>query len=748
MRASRPIHAALLRFLALTTVATLLAQDASSQTHPTRKILAGERPRIAVVLSGGGARGGAHLGALKALQDLNIPVDIIVGTSAGSIIGASYASGLPLAEIEKELRQLDSATLFRDRDRDEVPFRNKADDATNYIGPEFGISSQGLLLPKGAVSGVSLEAVLRHLMRNQRSPNFDKLPIRFRAIATDLTSSEMVVLDHGPLALAVRASMAVPGAVTPVEIEGRLLVDGGLKRNLPVDVARALGADVVIAINIGTSLLKRNELTSLLRVTDQVLRILTDDNVARSLQELQPGDLLITPDLGTITSGDFRRVGEAATAGEKATLEKVEALKKLALSPADYAAWQRERFAESADAAPHIDEVRVIGTLVVDPEVVLASMDTQAGARFDPDVIDRDVKRIYGRGDFESVSYALVDEAGTKVLLTDVSEKSWGPNYLRFGLNLSSDFEGSAFFNLVASHRATWLNPLGAEWRNDLQIGHIDRLRTEWYQPLTPRQHVFVAPYFDYQREPFDLYDDSSGKRLARFRVSTARLGLDLGAPLGTWGEVRPGLQRGTAKLTDDTSLVSAADLENSADSAGVALSLRVDRLDNLRFPRQGFAGELQMFFSETGLGADDNYTRAYLSLTGASNRGPHSLRSTVRAGGNLKSGTLPAYELFSLGGFLQLSGYNTGELLGSEMRFGRVVYNYRLSGPGFFDGMYVGASMEFGRIGESTVGSGERMRRGNALYFAVDSPLGPIYIAYGRADGGRQAAYLFLGQP
>lgn len=746
MLATRPIRATLLRLLAFTTLGALLMQEAASQT---RTLPPGERPRIGVVLSGGGARGGAHIGVLKALQDLNVPIDLIVGTSAGSIVGASYASGLPLDQILKELESVDSASLFRDRERDAVPYRNKADDKVNYMGPEFGVSRHGLALPKGAVAGVSLEAVLRQLMRHQNSPNFDRLPIRFRAVATDLITAEMVVLDHGPLPLAVRASMAVPGAVNPVELDGRLLVDGGLKRNLPVDVARALGADVVIAVNIGTQLLKRNEVTSLLTVTDQVLRILTEENVTRSLSELKSGDVLITPDLGTITSADFGRVDEAATRGEKATLEKADRLRQLALPAGEYAAWNRQRFVELPDIKPHIDEVRVIGTLNVSPEVVLASMDTQVASEFDPEVIDRDVKRIYGRGDFESVSYSLVDEPGVgKVLLTEVNEKSWGPNYLRFGLSLSSDFDGNAFFNLVASHRATWLNTLGAEWRNDLQIGHVDRLRTEWYQPLTPRQHLFAAPYVDYSAEPFDIYDDN-GHRLARFRVNTTRLGFDVGAPLGTWGEVRLGLQRGFVDLRDDTSLVSAATLDNNANTGGVLFGFHVDKLDSMRFPTSGYAGDVRIFAAQTALGADDSYTRASLQLQGATRSGPHVLRGMLRAGGNLKDGPLPDYELFKLGGFLQLSGYNTDELLGSEMAFGRVVYNYRLSGPGFFDGMYVGTSLESGRIGNAVVGlDRDRLRHGGSIYFAVDTPLGPFYLAYGRGDGGRQAAYLFLGAP
>ncbi|HSC01562.1 MAG TPA: patatin-like phospholipase family protein, partial [Burkholderiaceae bacterium] len=184
------------------------------------------RPRIGLVLAGGGARGGAHLGVLKVLEELHVPIDIIVGTSAGSIVGAAYASGMPLADIEAEMKPLNTADLFRDRPREDVPMRRKADDQLNYIGPEVGVSLDGLRLPKGAVAGVALEGVLRRLTARQRDSNFDKLPIRFRAVATDVATSEMVVLDHGSLAQAIRASMAIPAVVNPVEIDGRLLVDG------------------------------------------------------------------------------------------------------------------------------------------------------------------------------------------------------------------------------------------------------------------------------------------------------------------------------------------------------------------------------------------------------------------------------------------------------------------------------------------------------------------------------------------
>jgi len=707
------------------------------------------RPRIGLVLSGGGARGGAHLGVLKVMEELHVPVDVMVGTSAGSIVAAAYATGMPLPQIEREMTVLRTSMLFRDVDRGEVPLRSKANDAVNYIGPEIGLKNGGLAFPKGVVAGVSIEAVLRQLTERQRATDFDKLPIPFRAVATDLTTSEMVVIGSGNLAVAVRASMAIPAVVDPVELDGRLLVDGGLVRNLPVDVARAMGADVVIAINIGTPLRKREEISGILTVSDQISRILTATNVSKSLKELGPRDVLITPDMGSVQTSDFDRLADAAIAGEKAARLAASELARYSIPADEWAAWHTALVQEPAALKGRIDEVRVTGLKNVNPEVITARMRTQAGEDFDPKVADDDIKRIYARGDFERVSYSIADDpVKGRVLTADVVEKSWGPNYLRFGLGLSSDLSGDSFFTLIATHRWAALNSLGGEWRNDVQIGHADRLTTELYQPLTPAQRLFVAARAETARDPFDIYDED-GNRVARYRRSTYGVGLDIGTPIGTTGELRLGISRGKLRLLNDTSLVNAALLLAPIEMAGLQARMRLDTLDNLRFPRSGYAADLQVYVSRQSLGATDNYRKASGSFDTAVASGAHSLQFGLRAARSLGSADLPNYELFTLGGFLQLSGYRTGELTGREMTFGRLIYNYRVSAPGLFDGAYVGASLEAGRIGDFVTGADRSgLRQGASLYFAFDSPIGPVYLAYGRGDGRRQSVYFFVGQP
>jgi NTE family protein len=704
-------------------------------------------PRVGLVLSGGGARGGAHLGVLKVLEDLQVPVHVIVGTSAGSIIGAAYASGMPLADIEAEMKPLHTSLLVRDTERADLPMRRKADEAVNYVGPEFGVGAGGLALPKGAIAGVSLEAVLRRLTVLQRQDDFDRLPIPFRAIATDLTTAEMVVLERGSLATAIRASMALPAIVYPVEIDGRLLVDGGASRNLPVDVARAMGADVIIAVNLGTPMHPREELVSVLSVTDQMVRMLTVHNVRQSLRELRPNDVLITPELGTLRTSDFDRLPEAVEAGLQAARAAAPRLARLRLAPEAYAALRRTQTVDR-QAPVLVDEVRVAGTRRVDPQVVRDALRVQPGEPFDAADTDADLKRVYGRGDFERVSYVLSETSeGSHVLTADVTEKSWGPHFLRFGLGLSSDFDGNAHFNLLATHRATWLNRLGAEWRNDVQIGHVDRLRSEWYQPLQVSQRVFAAVSIEARREPFDVFVDDL--RFARFRREREDLGLDLGLSLGASGELRAGLRRGQVELATDTGIIPGNQVAPRTDTAGLEARLRLDTLDSLRFPREGYALDIGYRRSSPKLGAADRYGKLSAALLGAASIGAHTLRAAAFGDRRTSGEALPDYELASLGGFLRLSGYQTGQFLGTGVRFARVVYSYRITAPGLLDGVHVGVSAEDGRfsdaVGASTAPS---HRRGNAIFLAVDTPLGPVYLGHGRAHTGQQATYFYLGLP
>lgn len=703
-----------------------------------------KRPKVGLVLSGGGARGGAHIGVLRALERLRVPVDMVVGTSAGAIVGAAYASGMPLSEIENEAAGLHTTLLVHDVTRTDLSLRQRDDERLRLLGPEVGIGRHGLQLPKGVVAGVSLEALLRRLTVRQREESFDALPIPFRAVATDLALAQPVIIDQGSLAGAIRASMAIPGLVTPVERDGRLLVDGGLVRNLPVDIARAMGAEIIIAVNIGTPLQPREQLGSLLTVSEQMVRMLTTTNTAQSLRELTSFDILITPDLGDLPTGAFDRLLESVGAGEQAAMAMAQALAPLRVSPEAYAEFTARREV-APPSRPVVAGIEVSGARTVNPEAVRAAFDQAPGTPFDPALAEADMRRLYARGDFERVSYFLDrDVNGRQVLHAEVSEKSWGPHYLRAGFGLASDFRGDAQFDLALAHRMGNINALGGEWRNLLQTGRTDRFASELYQPFDLAQRRFGVLEADTVRDPFDLYVGE--QRVGRYRRIRSSVSAALGARLGADAEVRIGWSQGRARMATQTGIVPGEAILPPSNVSGATARLRFDTLDSLRFPREGQAVDLRLF---KGDGGELDYTRIDLSAQAATSRGNHTLRFAF-TGSHLEiDGRPPAYELGQLGGFLRLSGYRAGEFTGTDERLARLVYSYRITGPGLFDGSYLGMSSEFGRIRDILDNPAARSTlRSNAVFVGTDTALGPLYLGYGRARHGRNALYLFLGIP
>jgi len=706
------------------------------------------RPRIGLVLSGGGARGAAHIGVLKVLEELRVPIDYIAGTSMGSIVGGSYASGNTIDQMLIDISTIKTSDLASDSPpRQDIAFRRKEDDLKNYIGPELGVRGGSLLLPKGVVTGIGLEAVLRHLAKVKGSIDFDKLPIPFRAVATDIVTGKMVVFRSGDLAAVMRASMSVPGAIAPAEVDGKVLVDGGLTRNLPVDVARDMGADVIIAVNLGTPLMRPDQINSLLGVTGQMINILTEQNVQASLASLKPSDILILPLLGDYSAGDFDHMPDTVSIGEAAARKVAAQLSRYSLPPKEYEALRRrQRGAEVADTRP-LDEIRVEGLHRVNPKVVIEEMQTRAGKPLDTKVIDDDMRRIYGRGDFEHVGYHLIEEQGKRILVVDAVEKSWGPDYVRFGLALSSDFSGDAYFNVLASYRRTWLNSLGGEWRNDLQFGQVQQFASELYQPLSVNRYIFVAPRFEYNQ--YLQWVFQNGTPIARYNTRSTDVGLDLGSQFTKYGEFRVGLLVGPRSFTLNSGPQSLAPPNGEADIGAVRARLRIDQLDSIKFPRSGYAATAEILDSEPGLGARDDYTRWDADFISAISFGANTVQLAYKGGGAIGSNPLPAYDQFSFGGFLQLSGYRTGQFYGESLSFGRLVYLRKLSEGTLTEGVYAGASLEAGRVGGPLVpGSPTGVLTSGSLIFALDTPLGPIYIAYGIAQEGNRSFYFFLGRP
>ena len=739
--------------------ATAAAQQAPNSA--TARAADAQRPKIGLVLSGGGARGAAHIGVLKVLEELRVPVDLIVGTSMGSIVGAAYATGLSVEEMEKVIKTITTDRLFTDNPpRQDQTMRRKDDDLRPYFVPELAVTPDGVLLPKGLVTGVALEGELRRLVQVTSARSFDELPIPFRAIATDIGTGEMVILQEGSVVQAIRASMSVPGAVAPVEMGRRQLVDGGLVRNLPVDIARSMGADIIIAVNLGTPLLKPEQITSALTVSVQMLNILTEQNVGRSLAELTPRDILISPELGDYSAADFDNLVKTVPIGEASARKVADRLSALALQPQQYAALRAKQTATTATAALVIDAVKVEGTRGVSEAVVLQAMQTRVGEPLDRETIDLDMRRIFGRGDFETVNYAIEEIDGKRTLVVLVKEKPH-QNFVRFGLELEAALGTQADFNLLASHRMKWLNAFGGEWRNDVVLGRDVLVRTELYQPLSTRQYFFVAPQLAYAIDRFDLF--AGDLRIAEYKETLTSAGVDFGANVLQYGEARVGaligrrslsLRGGGLVVVPGNDEVITLPTAGQFDVGAFTFNATLDRLDSISFPRHGYYARASVYESSALLGADETYTRWNAVLSAPVTIGRHTVDGLIAGGNRIGSNEIPIYDQFELGGFLNLSGLSRAQLRSDRFVFGRLIYRSQVAKIPVVEDVHLGFSLEGARLNpvipvwRGKVVTGDLNVFAGSIFMGIDSPLGPLFLGFGYANSDNKAVYLYLGRP
>ena len=704
------------------------------------------RPRIGLVLGGGGARGAAHIGVLEELERLRVPVDVIVGTSMGAIVGGLYASGTTTAELAELVRTLDWNSALSDSGaREDLSFRGKQDDEDFPIRFELGVRDGQLLLPQGVIQGQRLDLVLRKLtIDSSQVRDFDEFPIPFRAIATDLVTGEAHVMGEGDLALAIRASMSVPGAFAPVQVDERLLIDGGLVGNLGIEVMQQMGVDVIIAVNVEFPLYSKDELVSALGISEQVLTILIRKETLREVEKLDDDDILIRPDLGVFSSTNFADSPGLIEPGAIAVRAHTAELERHALNAENWESYQARR-TQDPPRKDSIDFVRVRHDSQVAPGLVERRMRLETGDPIDTDSFSTEASRLYGLRVFEKVGYQLVEEGDRLGVEFSATSKSWGPGYLRFGLAAEDDFEGGTAFNLAARYWRPGLNALGAEWRTDVQVGTDPAFATEFYQPLRGDSRLFVAPRFEFGQRNFNVFD--ADERVAELRLTEYEFGVDAGAELGTWGELRLGLYRGNSDARVKVGDPAIPDLD--IDTGGLRSTLLIDTLDDAQFPRSGTQASLAVELSRPNLGGERHYDTAAFDVDTAWSRGKSTFVAGLQFGTSLDSrSTLQDHYL--LGGFLRLSGLERGQLTGPYAGLARLVYYRRVgdSAGRLFDlPIYLGASLEAGNAWQDSDAIDiESLVAGGSLFLGLDSYFGPVYLAAGFAEGGSTNLYLFVG--
>jgi NTE family protein len=742
------------------------AQPAGADANATG---ATSRPRVGLVLSGGGARGYAHLGVLRVLEENRIPVDYVAGTSMGAVVGGLYASGRPVDQLIADLLRVDLTNIAFDRNERAALSQSRREDEFGYpIGFYAGYGDGRIKLPTGFIQGNRFLVLLQD-WTSQLPGNlpFDRLPVPFRAIATDLETGQEVVLSHGSLPHAIRASMAAPGLFTPIEIDGRMLVDGGLVSNLPVQTARDMGADVVIAIDIGSPLRKRENIHSPLDVTDQMIGILVGQNVKAQKELLGPNDLLISPALGELGFSDFSKSAEAIAAGEAAATAALPALRRLALDPQAYAAFRSAQLVRATPQQPRIDKIEIVTRGRVSPEFVQRYLTVEEGEIYDPGKIKAVEQAIANAGYFDSVTHELLEKDGKHELRVEVAGASWGPHLFLFGLSLNSNFEGTGAFRLYVGHRLPFITSSGLEWRNDLVLGSdILGLQTELRQPLFATGESYVAPYAEYRQQNYRLTindvilnQPANTLTFANYQLTTARAGIDFGIPILRLGELRIGAEY--AQFTNRPKSYLPMDFTQGGEGldnffpvskarvVGPRVRLTFDQLDDAIFPRRGY-----YLFAENEtslLGGGNQYSETHAKALFAQSFGAHSFNAAFEAGGDFGVGDQAQPPGFFLGGFQRLSAYSPDQFAGNYVLYGRLTYLTpvkKFDAPPFHS-FFLGASAEVGNvwIRQGDFGNGP-YRQSYSVFAGLTSGLGPIYLGFAYAPGNVYNVYFQFGRP
>lgn len=730
-----------------------------------------QREKIAVVLAGGGAKGAAHIGVLKALEELKVPVDYITGTSMGAYVGGLYATGMSADEIEALVDTVDWNSGYRDRvNRSDRRVRDKEYEDRYQLTTDLGLRWGEVRGSKGIVQGQGMLRILRETTGNLPPfESFDELAIPYRSVATDIIELQPVILDDGYLVDAMMASMSVPGALPPYQLNGRLLVDGGVTNNMPVDVARDLGADTVIAVDISTSYKQENDFTTLLTVADQLSNYLVRSTTHRQAITLTDDDVFLLPDVGDMETTEFDRMPEAFKKGYLAAMQNREQLERYSVSSAEY-----QRYIDQKEDArkrlTYGDEIEVQQVVInnnthYSNTLLENRLNLDAGNIYSLEEVEQSVQDLYALDRFERITYRYDEIDGQDTLVVDVNEKSWGPNYVNFRFFLEDDFSTDSQYSIGVSTNFTDLNIHGAEFRTNLEMGTDKLIEGELYSPILSGQKAFMTLGLSYKKEkrnaPVSGFGDTSLEATNNFLpISFMEWEADvaLGYQQTLWSEFKVGL-RFTDGDGEFSTLPTLGDI--AFKRIGAFASYRIDTLDSFSLPTKGMYLDLNYLISmdesvdEAEL-VSERYSEDTSYELGAKFKAAHSFsRHTLVANLDVgvvksKNSSIPI-DPREIGGFLHLSGIPRNSLIGQNKAFSSLVYRYKWfdNDFGLFTSpFYLGASLEYGGVWSDPDISlrDAPVYTAGSVFAGVDSPIGPIMLGYGRTEQRFDSVYLIVG--
>jgi len=704
----------------------------------------GNRPRLGLVLAGGGAKGGAHVGVLKVLEEMHVPIDCIAGTSMGALVGGGYASGIPAKELEVFVTTIDWKKVVGSQGRRDLePIEQKRAGATYSNDFEFGITPEGVTLPGGLVNTSNIEDLLRTYVASARAVSqFDKLPIPYRAVATDMVTGKMVVIDDGDLATAMRASMAIPGAFAPVLKDDMILNDGGLVRNIPIDVARDLCADRVIVVNLVEPNVDPKRLRTATQLLSRTMDVMIEANETLQLQTIRPGDIRIDVHMGDITTADFERVPDTIPLGEAATREHAAELAAFSVPEAEYTAW-RTRVTRSQDLETRLAEVRFEGLERVNPEFLSSRSDIKSGDKVDVAELSQEAQRMSVLQDFDSVGYRLEGDPESSILTWMPKEKSWGPNYLRADLGLYTSSDGDLEFALYGRHTRSWVNSLGAEWRNEMQFGGDSFLQTSLFQPVDTAHRFFIEPSVLVSRTLENIFLDD--ERVARYEYQDVIGAVDFGVNFGRFAQARLGYVYDSRKVNVDVG--SPVLPESEPDDAGISFTVEYDSRDTAFAPTRGATIALEYLNSDDSLGSDRNWERGELGV-GLAVPFRRNIWWITAAGG--VSSDLPGDRMFTLGGPGSFPGFELGEMrVGGYWTIGTsYLWNIKEVLPIKGHALYMGFRVVGGGVSDRFDQEESEGIYGGSIYLTGRTMVGPLTLGVGSTSTDSWSAWLSIGRP
>jgi len=700
------------------------------------------RPKIGLVLSGGGARGFAHIGVLKVLEENDVPIDYIVGTSMGSIIGGLYAIGLSPNEIEQGVQGIAWDKVFSDfAYREYKTFRRKQDDFDFFNIHRIGVNTDGLQLSPSLIEGQQIELALDRLAYpGFHIDDYDDFRIPFRAVATNIENGEPFIIKSGNIARAMRASMSIPGALPPITIDDTLLVDGGIANNIPIDIVRDMGADVVIVVDVSAPLADKETIKSSIDITSQLTTIMTRQIANRQLKTLTGNDVLIIPGEDEITSSDFELYPQLIKAGEDAANEQIAVIKKLSLPGKSYAEYKAS-LPDIARTEPVIDFIEIHNETDLDDQIMQVRIHQKIGKPLNVPQLEEDLSYIYGLDFSSSVVYSLEQRDSKTGLIIYIRDREWAQSYLLFGLSIKSASNLGAFTNFNAAYNKRNLNSMAGELRVTAGTGSEPELGAEIYQPLNHELDIFISAKAGLYSTIFPVVVDNNVDSIERFQRNT--LNLSAGRIFKQTTELRIGLTH-----SDGRTITLSGDSSANGDFKEGFFYARLfhDSLDNLSFPNSGFFSGITYRANNESLGSDSNYEQVELQLSGAGTYNRYTVFSRAIFDTTINNDA-PYNALYRRGGFMELSGTLNRELAGQHFGLIEAAFYRRLGNITFLP-IYTGFSIEAGNVWDQYDDiNSDNTNIAGSLFFGADTFIGPLYFAIGATDNGDAALYFNLGQ-